>query len=205
MRNALLLIALGLWLGISGCASTGVFHPASEEQAFRERYMRQPWYTAITLRPYPHPEGYLIDLTGRMAHEQFGVYRAANAIPFGARIRLVDIAANAVLARIDGYDDVFRILVATQRGAADEVGKELSILLSSDPPLSAVRVAMREVVARYQIVRGMSWREVYMSWGRPDKAEVMPSSSSTLEEWVYFDKRMHLFLENGYVTNWQQM
>ncbi len=44
-----------------------------------------------------------------------------------------------------------------------------------------------------------------MSWGQPDKAQVMPSSASTLEEWVYFDKRMHLFLENGYVTNWQQM
>jgi hypothetical protein len=51
----------------------------------------------------------------------------------------------------------------------------------------------------------MSWREVYMSWGQADKAQVMPSSSSTLEEWVYFDKHMHLFLENGYVTNWQQM
>jgi len=205
MRNAQWLIVLGLWLGITGCASTGMLYPKAEEQAFRERYMQQPWYTAMTLRPYPHPDGYLIDLSGRLAHEQFDAYRADNAIPFGARIHLIDIAQDAVLARIDGYDEVFRILIVTKRGAADDVGKELSLLLSADPPLPAVRAAMREVVARHQIVRGMSWREIYMSWGQPDKSQIMPSSSSTLEEWVYFDKRMHLYLENGYVTNWQQM
>jgi hypothetical protein len=64
---------------------------------------------------------------------------------------------------------------------------------------------MRDFIAHHKITRGMSWHEVYMSWGQPDKAQVMPSSTSTLEDWVYFDKRMHLYLENGYVTNWQQM
>ena len=64
---------------------------------------------------------------------------------------------------------------------------------------------MRPFVARGEITRRMSRREVYMSWGQPDKMQILPSSASVLEEWIYFDRRLHLFLENGYVTNWQQM
>jgi hypothetical protein len=68
-----------------------------------------------------------------------------------------------------------------------------------------VRPAKRPHVEPQQLARGKSWREVYMSWGQPDKTQVLPSSASVLEEWIYFDRRMHLFLENGYVTNWQQI
>lgn len=198
-------IVLSLLLGMFGCSSSGLFRSHSHEQTFREQFGQRQWYTAITLRPYAHPGGYLIDLTGTIAQEQFDTYRAANTIPFGSRIRLIDFANDAILARIEGYPEVFRVLLSTQRGTADDVASEVGVILSQDPPLPAVRAAMRDVVARHQIARGMSWREVYMSWGQPDKAQVMPSSASTLEEWVYFDKRMHLFLENGYVTNWQQM
>ena len=205
MRKYPLLMVFSLLLVLSGCSSSGLFRSAAQEQTFREQFGQRQWYTAITLRPYAYPGGYLIDLTRTIAEEQFDTYRAATSIPLGSRIRLIDFANDAILARIEGYTEVFRILVSTQRGTADNLAKEVGILLSADPPLTAVRAAMRNFVARHQIARGMTWREVYMSWGYPDKAQVMPSSASTLEEWVYFDKRMHLFLENGYVTNWQQM
>jgi hypothetical protein len=200
-----LLMVLSLLLGMSGCSSSGLFRSASHEEAFRHRFGQRQWYTAITLRPYAYPDGYMIDLTGTIAEEQFDTYRAAISIPFGSRIRLTDFANDAILAQIEGYSEVFRLLVSTQRGTADDVAKEIGIILSPDPPLPAVRASMRDFVAHHKITRGMSWHEVYMSWGQPDKAQVMPSSTSTLEEWVYFDKRMHLYLENGYVTNWQQM
>lgn len=205
MRKYQLLIVVSLLFGWFGCSSSGLFRNASHEQAFRQQYGQRQWYTAITLRPYAHPGGYLIDLTGTIAEEQFDTYRASTSIPFGSRIRFVDFANDAILAHIEGYSEVFRVLVSTQHGTADDLAKEVGIILSPEPPLPAVRAAMRDFVARHQIARGMSWREVYMSWGQPDKAQVMPSSASTLEEWVYFDKHMHLFLENGYVTNWQQM
>ncbi len=205
MRKYGLLMVFSLLLGLSACSSSGLFRSASHEQRFRERFAQRQWYTAITLRPYAYPGGYLIDLTGTIAQEQFDTYRAATSIPFGSRIQLIDFANDAILARIEGYPKDFRILLSTQRGTSDDIANEVGILLSPDPPLPAVRAAMRDFVARHQIARGMSWREVYMSWGQPDKTQVMPSSSSTLEAWVYFDKGMHLFLENGYVTNWQQM
>ena len=205
MRKYPLLMVFSLLLGISGCSSSGLFRNASHEQTFRNQYGQLQWYTAITLRPYAYPGGYLIDLTGTIAEEQFDTYRADMSIPFGSRIRLTDFTNDAILARIEGYPEEFRLLVSTQRGTADDVAKEVALILSSQPPLPAVRASMRNFVAQHKITRGMSWREVYMSWGQPDKAQVMPSSAGTLEEWVYFDKRMHLFLENGYVTNWQQM
>lgn len=205
MRQYLLPIVLSLLFGLYGCGTSGLFRSAAHEQTFRDQFGQREWYTAITLRPYAYPGGYLVDLTGTIAEEQFDTYHAATSIPFGNRIRLTGVTNNAILARIEGYPEVFRLLVSTQRGTAEDVAKEVGLLLSPDPPLPAVRAAMRDFVARHQIAPGMSWREVYMSWGQPDKAQVIPSSSSTLEEWVYFDKRMHLFLENGYVTNWQQM
>jgi hypothetical protein len=45
---------------------------------------------------------------------------------------------------------------------------------------------------------------VSMSWGLPDKITSIPGSAGTLEEWIYFPRRMHVFLHNGTVTNWQQ-
>ena len=50
----------------------------------------------------------------------------------------------------------------------------------------------------------MSRQEVYMSWGQPDKVNASPGASGYLEEWVYFARRAHVFLENGFITNWQE-
>ena len=63
---------------------------------------------------------------------------------------------------------------------------------------------MRAFVERQEVTRGMARREVSMSWGLPDKINGIPGPAGTIEEWIYFDKRMHVFLDNGMVTNWQQ-
>jgi hypothetical protein len=63
---------------------------------------------------------------------------------------------------------------------------------------------MRAFVERQEVRRGMTQREVSMSWGLPDKITSVPGSAGTLEEWIYFPRRMHIFLNNGTVTNWQQ-
>ncbi len=97
------LIVLSLLLGLFGCSSSGLFRSTAHEQTFRNQYGQRQWYTAITLRPYAHSGGYLIDLTGTIAEAQFDTYRAATSIPFGSRIRLIDFADNAILARIEGY------------------------------------------------------------------------------------------------------
>ena len=99
---------------------------------------------------------------------------------------------------------MFRILVHTQRGTLDEIAKELALVVSKEPPLQLVRPDMRPFVERQEITYGMSRREVSMSWGLPDKITNVSGSAGTLEEWTYFSKRMHLFLANGLVTNWQQ-
>ena len=44
-----------------------------------------------------------------------------------------------------------------------------------------------------------------MSWGQPDKVISSPGGSGFLEEWINFDRRIHLFLHNGFITNWQQL
>jgi hypothetical protein len=77
-------------------------------------------------------------------------------------------------------------------------------VLSATPPLQMVRPEMRAVIMRQEVARGMSRREVYMSWGPPDRVSNSPGASGFLEEWTYFDRRLHLFLTNGEVTNWQQ-
>src|SRR5687768_18381667 len=121
MRKYQLLMVFGLHLGMFGCSSSALFRSASHEQAFREQFGQRQWYTAITLRPYAYPSGFLIDLTGTIAHEQFDTYHAATTIPFGSRIRLIDFANDAILASIEGYPGVFRILLSTQRGTAEDV------------------------------------------------------------------------------------
>jgi len=63
---------------------------------------------------------------------------------------------------------------------------------------------MRAFVERQEVRRGMTRREVSMSWGIPDKINGVPGAAGTLEEWIYFGRRTHVFLDNGTVTNWQQ-
>ena len=110
-----------------------------------------------------------------------------------------------VLARITGYTGLFRISLHTQRGTIDDVAKELALVLSKDPPLQSVRPEMRAFVERQEVTRGMTRREVSMSWGLPDKITSVPGAAGTIEEWTYFDRRAHVFLDNGTVTNWQQL
>jgi hypothetical protein len=199
-------VVVGLLMGLlTACQLDVMFRNGAQATAFRERYVDQPRYTAMVLRPYQQGDTYLVDLSGRMVEEQFGTYRASTVVPLGSPITITRLEDHYLAARIEGYHEEFRVLLATQQGTADEVTKELAVLLTQTPPLSTVRPAMRPYVERQQLARGMSWREVYMSWGQPDKTQVLPSSASVLEEWIYFDRRMHLFLENGYVTNWQQM
>jgi hypothetical protein len=62
---------------------------------------------------------------------------------------------------------------------------------------------MQAVIARQEVRRGMTRREVSMSWGLPDKITSVPGSTGTIEAWIYFDRRAHVFLDNGTVTNWQ--
>ena len=92
----------------------------------------------------------------------------------------------------------------TQRGTLDDVAKELALILSKEPPLQLVRPEMRASIERQEITRGMTRREVSMSWGLPDKINAVPGFAGRLEEWIYFAKRVHIFLDNGTVTNWQQ-
>jgi hypothetical protein len=84
------------------------------------------------------------------------------------------------------------------------VAEELAQVLSETPPLQTARPEMRAFIARQEIARGMSRREVHMAWGQPDRVSSSPGASGFLEEWTYFDRRLHLFLTNGVVTNWQQ-
>jgi hypothetical protein len=156
-------------------------------------------------RPYRLDDAYLIDLTGGVMEAQAELRRAETTVPLGSVMRITGIEDRYLRARVDGYEQEFRLLLATERGTHEDIVKELSVLVTKTPPLSDVRLAMQPYIVSQKITRGMSAREVRMSWGDPDKAQTMPSSASVLEEWIYFDKRLHLYLENGYVTNWRQM
>ena len=200
------LCLFGLLIGsLTGCQVNEIFRTGSQANQFRQRYVDQPRYTAMVLRPYQQGETYLIDLTGRIAEEAEGTYRAGTVVPLGVPITITALEDRYLTAHVDGYEEEFRVLLATQKGTVEEVSQELALLVSKSPPLTRVRPDIRPYVERQELVRGMAWREVYMTWGQPDKLQVLPSSTSTLEEWVYFDRRIHVFLENGYVTNWQQM
>jgi hypothetical protein len=198
-------VAIGVLWGLTACRFGALLQSDAQEKAFYERYVGQAFYTAMVLRPYIHQEGYLIDLAGRIADEAFETPRAGFTVPLGTPITLTGIDRTFILARVNGYAEPFRILVVTEMGSLDEVVQELTLLLATEPPLPMVRPDMRPFVARQEVTRGMSRREVYMSWGQPDKKQVLPSATSVLEEWVYFDRRIHLYLEDGHVTNWQQM
>lgn len=204
-RKSLCVVAIGVLCGLTACRLGALLGSDAQEKAFYERYVGRSFYTAMVLRPYIHKEGYLIDLAGRMAEEAFETPRAAFMVPLGTPITLTALDRTFILARVDGYTEPFRVLVVTKRGSLEEVEQELALLLAERPPLPTVRPDMRPFVARQQITRGMSRREVYMSWGQPDKKQVLPSSTSVLEEWLYFDRRIHLYLEDGFVRNWVEM
>ena len=186
------------------CQSTGILQGHSQEQTFRERYVQQPFYTAMFIHPYRYNEDYLIDLTHTVAELETETPRASVGVPLGSPVTVVGLDDKHVLARITGYTGLFRISLHTQRGTIDDVAKELALVLSKDPPLQSVRPEMRAFVERQEVTRGMTRREVSMGWGLPDKITSVPGATGIIEEWTYFDRRVHVFLDNGTVTNWQQ-
>jgi hypothetical protein len=197
------LLGVLLWT-LMACQSTGILQGSRHEQAFRERYVQKPFYTAVFIHPYLYNEDYLIDLTGTVAELDTETPRAPVAVPLGSPITIVGLDDKYVLARIMGHPPLVRIRVQTQRGTFDDVAKELAIVLAKEPPLQSVRPEMRAFVERQEVTRGMTRREVTMSWGLPDKITSVPGATGTIEEWRYFDRRAHVFLDNGTVTNWQQ-
>jgi hypothetical protein len=197
------LLGVLLW-SLMACQSSSIFQGRSQEWAFRERYIQQPFYTAIFIHPYRYNEDYLIDLTGTIAELETETPRASVAIPLGSPITIVGLDDKYVLAHITGYTRLFRISLQTQHGTLDDVAKELALVLSQEPPLQSVRPEMRAFVERQEVTRGMTRREVSMSWGLPDKITSVPGATGTIEEWTYFDRRAHVFLDNSTVTNWQQ-
>jgi len=198
-----ILLGVLLW-SLMACQSSSILQGSSQEHAFRERYVQKPFYTAMFIHPYRHNEDYLIDLTGTVAEIETETPRASVAIPLGSPITIVGLEDKHVLARITGYTRLFRIGRQTQRGTLDDVAKELALVLSQEPPLQSVRPEMRAFVERQEVTRGMTRREVSMSWGLPDKITSVPGATGTIEEWTYFDRRAHVFLDNSTVTNWQQ-
>lgn len=186
------------------CRSASILQGSRQERAFRERYVETPLYTAMVIQPYRYNEEYLIDLTRSMADVETETLRTSVLVPLGTPITITGLDHRHVLARITGQARLFRIRVQTQRGTLDDLARELALVVSKEPPLQLVRPEMRPFVARQEVTRGMTQREVSMSWGLPDKITSVPGSAGPLEEWSYFSKRMHLFLDNGLVTNWQQ-
>jgi hypothetical protein len=197
------LLGVLLW-ALMACQGTGILQGSSQERAFRERYVQKPFYTAVFIHPYRYNEDYLIDLTGTVAELDTETPRAPVAVPLGSPITVVGLEDKYVLARITGHVPLFRIHVHTQRGTVNDVAKELAMVLSKEPPLQFVRPEIRAFVERQEVRRGMTQREVSMSWGLPDKITGVPGAAGVLEEWIYFARRMHVFLDNGTVTNWQQ-
>lgn len=198
-----ILLGVLLWT-LMACQTTGILYGSSQERAFRERYVQKPFYTAVFIHPYRYNEDYLIDLTGTIAERDTEAPRAPVAIPLGSPITVVGLDNKYVLARITGHIPLLRIRVQTQLGTLDDVAKELALVLSQEPPLQFARPEMRAFVERQEVSRGMTRREVSMSWGLPDKITSVPGATGTIEELIYFDRRMHVFLNNGTVTNWQQ-
>jgi hypothetical protein len=197
------LLGVLLWT-LMACQSTGILQGSRHEQAFRERYVQKPFYTAVFIHPYLYNEDYLIDLTGTVAELDTETPRAPVAVPLGSPITIVGLDDKYVLARITGHTPLLRIRVQTQRGTFDDVAKELAIVLAKEPPLQSARPEMRAFIERQEVTRGMTRREVSMSWGLPDKTISVPGATGTIEEWTYFDRRAHVFLDNGTLTNWQQ-
>ena len=68
-----------LWT-LMACQSPGILRGSSQEQAFRERYVQKPFYTAVFIHPYRYNEDYLIDLTGTIAELDTETPRAPVAL-----------------------------------------------------------------------------------------------------------------------------
>lgn len=202
MKRIIGLLGVMMWV-LSACRSPGILQNVKQADMFRERYINKPFYTAMVLRPYRYEDEYLIDLTGKITETDFEMFRVPLTVPLGTPIMLTGVDAKHVLARIPTQTKLFRISVQTQQGTAEELRRELALLVSKDHPLEDVRAEFRRTVEQQDITRGMSRREVYMSWGLPDKVTGIPMASGFFEQWSYFDKHMHLFMENGMVTNWQ--
>jgi hypothetical protein len=202
-KSVYVLVVVALF-GLTACRMSSILRSKPQENAFRERYIGKPFYTAIVLHPYDYGEAYLIDLTGRLTETAFETARSTTIVPLGTPITITAIEPEHLVAHIEGHTRPFRILPHTKVGALSALESELTLLLSKTPPLQSARPAMRSFIARQEVTRGMSRREVYMSWGLPDKVNSSPGSSGFLEEWIYFDRQMHLFLNDGFVTNWQQ-
>jgi hypothetical protein len=177
---------------------------ASQEKVFQQQYINKTFYTAIVLRPYQYRDGYLIDLTGEIAAAPYETPRAAMEIPLGTPVTITAIDSEHVVSHIHGYDRPFRFLLRTKLGTVDDIAAELQLALAETFSLQQARPAMRPFISRQEITRGMSQQEIYMSWGQPDKVMSSPGASGFLEEWIYFDRRIHLFINNGFLTNWQQ-
>jgi hypothetical protein len=193
-----------LLCGLVACRSSNtLLRSTAEERAFQQQYVNKSFYAAMVLRPYDYKDGYLIDLTGEIAAAAQATPRAAITIPLGTAVTITAIDAQHVIAHIHGHSRPFRFLLHTKRGTVSDIAEELQPALSDTPPLQAARPAMRPFITRQEVTHGMSQREIYMSWGQPDKAMSSPGASGFLEEWVYFDRRIHLYLHNGFLTNWQ--
>jgi hypothetical protein len=177
---------------------------SSQEYTFQQRYIGKSFYTAMVLRPYELRDAYLIDLTGTIAEAAAQTPRSPLTIPLGTPITITALVDEHVMARVDGYSLPFRIMVHTKLGTLDTLAEELSLILTESAPLQSARLPMRPFITRQEVTLGMSRREVFMSWGQPDKLISVPGASGFLEEWIYFDRQMHLYLHNGFVTNWQQ-
>lgn len=189
--------------GLTACRMGGILRSRSQEKAFQEQYVNKPFYTGMILRPYDHGDAYLVDLTGLLSETAYETARSGLVVPLGTPLTITGLDGHHVVARVQGYTRPFRLLVRTQFGSLGELSEELLLVLSATPPLPSTRPDMRPFIARQEMTRGMSRREVYMTWGRPDKVNSSPGSSGFVEEWIYFDRQMHLFLQDGYVTNWQ--
>lgn len=199
------LFIIGMCYGLTACQKnvSPMFRGLPDEQAFLQGYVGRTYYTAIVLRPYELGDDYLIDLTGNISQAVYELPRAATQVKLGTPITITGIEALHVLAHVEGYPQLFRILLQTKDGSAHDVAQELKIVLSRTPPLQHARPQMQPFIARRQITKGMSRKEVYMSWGQPDKVNSSPGASGYLEEWVYFHRPLHLYLKDGFVTNWQ--
>ena len=202
-RSVSLCVVIVLY-SLTACRSSPLFRSSSQEDAFWQQYIGTPFYTGMVLRPYDTGDTYLIDLTGMLYETAVETARAVLTVPLGTRIRLTGIQGERLVAQIEGYDRPFDILVRTRGGTFAEMAEELQQILSDTPPLQSVRPAIRPFIERQDLTRGMSRREVYMSWGQPDRVNSSPGSTGFLEEWIYFNRQMHLFLKDGFVTNWER-
>lgn len=202
-RRIYLLAVLLMWM-LMACRVNTIMRSAAQERDFRQRYAGKSFYTAVVLQPYNYGDDYLIDLTGKVSEIDDQSVRTAIEIPLGTPITITDIEDQHVIAHIVGHKRPFRILVNTKRGKVDDLAKELALLITEESPLSSARSEFQSFIERGELTQGMSQQEIHMSWGHPDKVNTTSGPSGFLEEWIYFRRQTHLFLQNGYLTNWQQ-